>query len=159
MSADVTGLATLKFRSAGLIIRGQNVLLHRGREDDFWTLPGGTVEPGERSDEALCREIEEELHIGEARAARLLWVVETRFVYLGRRFHEIGFYWMLDVPERSWSEQSWPGHGGEFEMSEPGIVFRWIAVSDLDSIKIKPNFLRQGIAALPTTVTYLQVDE
>jgi ADP-ribose pyrophosphatase YjhB (NUDIX family) len=109
--------ATLKFRSAGLIRRGDKVLLHRGAEDDFWTLPGGTVEPGERSDEALSREIEEEIRISDAHAVRLLWMVENRFTYLGRRVHEIGFYWLLDVPERSWAEQSWPDHGGEFEMS------------------------------------------
>jgi ADP-ribose pyrophosphatase YjhB (NUDIX family) len=159
LSADAASPATLKFRSAGLIVRRQEVLLHRGPEDDFWTLPGGTVEAGERSDEALCREIDEELHIADARAVRLLWVVENRFVYVGRRFHEIGFYWLLDVPERAWSEQIWPDHGGEFEMAEPHIVFRWAALSDLAAIDIKPGFLRHGIAVLPAATTYLQVDE
>ena len=158
MSADAAAPAALKFRSAGLILRGQDVLLHRGRDDDFWTLPGGTIEPGERSDEALCREIDEELHLA-VRAVRLLWVVENRFTYVGRRFHEIGFYWLLDVPEQAWSGQRWPEHGGEFEMIEPGIIFRWAPVSDLGSIRIKPNFLPQGIAALPVTTAYLQVDE
>jgi 8-oxo-dGTP pyrophosphatase MutT (NUDIX family) len=145
--------ATLKFRSAGLILRQRKALLHRGPTDDFWTLPGGTVEPGERSDEALCREIDEEMHI-DVRAVRLLWVVENRFTYVGRRFHEIGFYWLLDVPERPW-----PEHGNEFEMMEPGIIFKWVALDGLSAANIKPGFLRQGIAALPMTTTYLQVDE
>ena len=158
MSADAERPATLKFRSAGLIQRGEEVLLHRGLEDDFWTLPGGTVEPGERSDEALRREIDEELHI-EARAVRLLWVVENRFTYLARRFHEIGFYWLLDVPERTWSQQRWPDHRGEFEMVEPGIIFRWASLSDLATIRIKPAFLRQGLTAPPAATSYLQVDE
>ena len=157
MNADATVI--LKFRSAGLILHRQEALLHRGLEDDFWTLPGGTVEPGERSDEALCREIEEELHISDARAVRLLWVVENRFTYVGRRFHEIGFYWLLDVPEHVWSEQAWPDHGGEFEMAEPGIVFRWAALGELATIDMKPGFLRRGITTLPAVTTYLQVDE
>lgn len=154
MSASAS--ATLKQRSAGVIIRRQQVLLHRGREDDFWTLPGGTIEPGEWSDEALCREIGEEMHIA-ARAVRLLWVVENRFTYLARRFHEIGFYWLLDVPERAW--QSWPDHSGEFEMAEPHINFRWAALHDIAALTIKPDFLTGGLLALPDSMVHLQVDE
>jgi 8-oxo-dGTP pyrophosphatase MutT (NUDIX family) len=158
LSADA-GPATLKFRVAGVILRRGQVLLHRGADDDFWTLPGGTIEAGERSDEARCREIAEELHITDARAVRLLWVVENRFTYIGRRFHEIGFYWLLDVPEHVWSEQTWPDHGGEFEMAEPGIIFRWAALSHRPKATIKPGFLGQGLTALPAATTYLQVDE
>lgn len=99
------------------------------------------------------------MRISDARAVRLLWMVENRFTYLGRRFHEIGFYWLLDVPGRSWAEQSWPDHGDEFEMSEPRIIFRWARLSDLGRIVIKPGFLRHGLAALPAAPTYLQVDE
>ncbi len=158
MSAEAERPATLKFRSAGLIQRGEEVLLHRGLEDDFWTLPGGTVEPGERSDEALSREIDEELHI-EARAVRLLWVVENRFTYLARRFHEIGFYWLLDVSERTWSQQRWPDHGGEFEMVEPGIIFRWASPPELARLTIKPIFLTRGLQDLPAVTVHLQIDE
>ena len=158
MSADTARPAIPKFRSAGLIQRDGQVLLHRGVEDDFWTLPGGTIEPGERSDEALCREIKEEMHVA-ARAIRLSWVVENRFTYVGQRYHEIGFYWLLDVPERSWSEQAWPDGGCEFEMAEPGIIFRWAALGEVSDVAIKPGFLRQGLTALPATTAYLQVDE
>jgi len=145
---------TLKLRSAGVWLRRQQVLLHRGAEDDFWTLPGGTVEPGERSDQALCREIAEELGIDDARAVRLLWFAESRFSYLGRRYHEIGFYWLLDAPERVW-----PNDGGEFTVLEPRIIFRWVALDDLAAWPIKPAFLVAGLAALPPTAVYLQVDE
>ena len=154
MSADAG--ATLKLRSAGVILRRERVLLHRGREDDFWTLPGGTIEPGERSDAALCREIDEEMHIA-ARAVRLLWVVENRFTYVGRRFHEIGFYWLLGVPQQAW--RSWREHEGEFEMAEPYIIFRWAALSDLSAASIKPVFLRRGLMDLPASTVHLQIDE
>lgn len=134
MSADAG--ATLKLRSAGVVERRERVLLHRGREDDFWTLPGGTIEPGERSDAALCREIDEEMHIA-ARAVQLLW--------------------LLDVPEQAW--QSWPEHEGEFEMAETYIIFRWAALSDLSATSIKPVFLRRGLMNLPASTVHLQIDE
>jgi ADP-ribose pyrophosphatase YjhB (NUDIX family) len=147
---------TLKLRSAGVIRRRERVLLHRGAEDDFWTLPGGTIEPGERSDDALIREIDEEMHVA-VRAVRLLWIVENRFTYLDRRFHEIGFYWLLDVPEEA--RQSWPEHSGEFEMIEPHIIFRWAALRDLAAMPVKPGFLRRGLLDLPESTVHLQVDE
>ena len=147
---------TLKLRSAGVISRGERVLLHRGLDDDFWTLPGGTIEGGERSDEALIREIDEEMHVA-ARAVRLLWLVENRFTYVARRFHEIGFYWLLDVPERAW--QSWPEHGGEFEMIEPHIIFRRAALRDIAAMVIKPDFLRRDLLDLPKHTVHLQIDE
>ena len=152
MSADAS--VTLKLRSAGVIQRRGRVLLHRGHEDDFWTLPGGTVEPGERSDETLVREIAEEMHVA-VRAVRLLWLAENRFTYVGRRFHEIGFYWLLDVPEGAW--QAWPEREGEFEMAEPGIIFRW--ASDLAGVTIKPAFLVRGLLDLPAHPVHVQVDE
>jgi 8-oxo-dGTP pyrophosphatase MutT (NUDIX family) len=154
LSADAG--ATLKLRSAGVIRRGGHVLLHRGRDDDFWTLPGGTIEPGERSDQALVREIAEEMQIA-ARAVRLLWIVENRFTYLTRRYHEIGFYWLLDVPEVAW--QFWPQREGEFEMAEPHIIFCWAVLGELGVLSIKPAFLRDGLLDLPAATVHLQIDD
>jgi ADP-ribose pyrophosphatase YjhB (NUDIX family) len=153
LSADAGQRPTLKLRSAGLIFRGDDVLLHRGRDDDFWTLPGGTIELGERSDETLRREIKEELHVG-VRAVRLLWVVENRFDYQQRRFHEIGFYWLLVN-----AEGDWPQHRGQFRVSEPDILFRWVTIVDLPRIPIKPSFLVDGIGSLPATTMHLQIDD
>ena len=154
MSADAA--ATLKLRSAGVIRRSGRILLHRGAADDFWTLPGGTIEPGERSDAALVREIAEEMRIA-ARVVRLLWVAENRFTYLARRYHEIGFYWLLDVAEVAW--QFWPQREGEFEMAEPHIIFRWAGLGELGVLSIKPAFLREGLLDLPTATVHLQIDD
>ena len=154
MSAGTS--ATLKLRSAGVIARNDRVLLHRGREDDFWTLPGGTIEPGERSDETLLREIDEEMHIA-AQAVRLLWVVENRFTYEARRYHEIGFYWLLNVADEAW--QRWSDIEGDFAMAEAHLIFRWADPRDIGSANIKPVFLRRGLLDLPAHTVHLQIDE
>jgi 8-oxo-dGTP diphosphatase len=46
--------------AGGVVVRdGSVALVHRPRYDD-WTLPKGKLEPGERSEDAALREVEEE---------------------------------------------------------------------------------------------------
>ena len=59
--------------------RGQEVLLVKRTSPRAWELPGGCVEPGERPDEALVREVREETGL-EVRLERLLgWYERTGF--------------------------------------------------------------------------------
>ena len=46
-----------------LVEHEQRVLLVRVRENQLWYLPGGTIESGELAEEALVREIAEELGV------------------------------------------------------------------------------------------------
>ena len=63
------------YRVAGVALDGDRVLIHRAEIDDFWALPGGRPSLMESADEALAREMHEELS-AEVRIRRLLWVVE-----------------------------------------------------------------------------------
>jgi 8-oxo-dGTP diphosphatase len=53
--------------AAALIVRGGEVLIGQRRSDQpmasQWEFPGGKIEPGESPEEALARELEEELGI------------------------------------------------------------------------------------------------
>lgn len=54
--------------TAAVIFDGEKVLITRRPDDKrhpgFWEFPGGKVDPGESPEEALCREIREELDAG-----------------------------------------------------------------------------------------------
>ncbi|MDF2885329.1 MAG: hydrolase, partial [Clostridiaceae bacterium] len=49
------------YRTCGIISDEKRILLHRMKDDDFWTLVGGRVQMLESSDCAIKREIKEEL--------------------------------------------------------------------------------------------------
>ncbi|MFL6350933.1 MAG: (deoxy)nucleoside triphosphate pyrophosphohydrolase [Bryobacteraceae bacterium] len=61
------GIRERQLVSAGVIYRGGRVLIGQRREDDKhalkWEFPGGKVESGEVPDQALIRELREELEI------------------------------------------------------------------------------------------------
>jgi 8-oxo-dGTP diphosphatase len=68
-------------RVAAAIVQEDRVLMVRernrgptGRHDglEFWTLPGGGVEAGESDDEAVCREVREEVGL-RVRSSRRLY--------------------------------------------------------------------------------------
>ncbi len=58
-----------------LILRGQEVLICQRRSDQpmalKWEFPGGKMEPGESAEEALARELDEELGIDAKIGARI----------------------------------------------------------------------------------------
>ncbi len=64
-------------RSAGIIIRGNKILLiHRKKEgDEYWVFPGGGVEDEETPEETVVREIKEELSL-KASNPRLAFMYE-----------------------------------------------------------------------------------
>jgi ADP-ribose pyrophosphatase YjhB (NUDIX family) len=94
-------------RVAGVAVHEGRVLLHRSEHDDFWALPGGRIEVGESSTQALRREMLEEVG-AEVTVGRLLWVVENFFQHypldqspdtaISIDHHEIGWYLEMEVP-------------------------------------------------------------
>jgi ADP-ribose pyrophosphatase YjhB (NUDIX family) len=73
---------------------GTHHVVFRGHDPDgdrvFHRLIGGGVEVGERSEQAIVREVGEELHATLVES-RLLGVVENIFTYDGEQGHEVVF--------------------------------------------------------------------
>ena len=82
----------IRVLAMALISRDGDVLVERGRDDvkreDFYRLPGGGVDFGETGEEALRRELREELGV-DIDELRYLRTLENIFTYEGKRGHEI----------------------------------------------------------------------
>src|SRR6201996_5874208 len=72
---EQNGAKTVRFVAAGLILRGEEVLICQRRPDQpmalKWEFPGGKIEPGETPEQALARERDEELGIDAFIAPRV----------------------------------------------------------------------------------------
>lgn len=65
-------------RAVAIIVKDNKVaLIHRKKEGrDYWVFPGGGVEDGETSEDAVVREVQEELSL-DCKVIRLLFSVES----------------------------------------------------------------------------------
>jgi 8-oxo-dGTP diphosphatase len=72
---------TVRYVAAALILRGSEVLICQRRADQpmahKWEFPGGKIEPGETAQQALARELEEELGVRAEIGSRVARVRHT----------------------------------------------------------------------------------
>ncbi|RIJ66973.1 NUDIX hydrolase [Rummeliibacillus sp. POC4] len=127
------------YRVAGVLIKDGHVLIHKNVDDSFWALPGGRVKISEEAQIGLQREFQEELGI-DVQIERLLWSVENFFEYNDTHFHEIGFYYQVTAND-DYEVNAKPFYGIEGER----LIYKWIPISQLDKVKIYPEFLKSEI--------------
>jgi NAD+ diphosphatase len=87
---------------AGLIFdaRGRLLITVRGREPGkgMWDLPGGFVDPGESAEDALAREVREEVGL-EVTAMRYLGSQPNTYEYMGVPYATMDLVFACDVPD------------------------------------------------------------
>jgi 8-oxo-dGTP pyrophosphatase MutT (NUDIX family) len=131
----------IRGRACAIIRQADRLLLNRFGGDSFWALPGGAIESGEFSTEALVREMREELAVTVA-IGRLIWVVENLFEYRGAFYTEFGFYYEAD-----WSQVP-PGISDEeFAGEESDQFFRWVRNDEIAALDFRPAVLRLPLLA------------
>lgn len=147
------GSRRFNYRIAGVAIHNGAVLLHRADHESFWTLPGGRAEHGEAAAETIQREMQEELDT-DVQVDRLLWFVENFFEHEGRRYHEIGLFFLMRFPA-----DSLPLTSVAFDRTDAGTLFRfqWHPVEPdaLAQLPLFPAFLPQALTALPPAVVHI----
>ncbi len=148
------GRARFQVRVAGLGFREGHVLVHRAVHESFWTFPGGRAEIGETSEETLRREMMEELGVDVA-VGRLLWSVENFFHYEQLDWHELGLYYLMDIPAEFPFDPKRIVH--RIEDGDNELEFKWVRATReaLVALDIPPYFIAEEIENLPLTSRHL----
>jgi 8-oxo-dGTP pyrophosphatase MutT (NUDIX family) len=152
IACDIAGVR-FNTRVAGVVIDSEHVLLNRAEGMDFWFLPGGRVEVSETSEQALVREMAEELHV-TVEVCRLLWIVEN-FFGIDPPYHEVGLYYEMRLPPSLflWEEletrETVPGAGNKTSH------FRWFPLDGLEAVPLMPHFLRHAMDDLPISTEHV----
>ena len=139
------------YRVCAVLLDGGRILAMHDENSPYFYLPGGRVRMGERAEDAVLREVREELGI-EARILRPLWLSQSFFTEDVDRadYHELCIYFLLDV-----SGTDLLARGDRFRGPERRHVhdFAWLPFERLKDEYFYPLFLKTDIYHLPEGLT------
>jgi ADP-ribose pyrophosphatase YjhB (NUDIX family) len=129
--------------SLALFENGDKILAKKDfdsiKEEIFYRVPGGGIEFGETSEEALRREIKEEFN-ADIESLEFIEILENIFTYEGNSGHEIVFLYRASFADKGFYKQE------EFTVLDKpdGGKLYWFDQEEL----LKGNFYPEGIKNL-----------
>ena len=144
------GEAKFNYRVGAVMLNGDRLLAMRDERSPYFYLPGGRVKLGETAEQAVIREIQEELHV-TAEIVRPLWLNQAFFKEDtdGLRYHELCVYFLLDI-----SNTVLLSSGDSFCLTAgERCSFEWLSFERLKDEYFYPAFLKEAIYNLPETFT------
>lgn len=108
---------------------------NKGSSNTF--LPGGQIEPGERAEEALKRELKEELNMNIS-VQRYLGAIEQTFTENNQQHHGINHYFLIKSDDNF----------EDLKSKEDHLEFFWVESSDTGKMKLMPSPLQDLIVKL-----------
>ena len=141
---DVDG-NRLKLRVAGIIIHNNKLLLEEYNKKNIYFFPGGTINLNETSEDAIKRELKEEID-KEFVIDKLVSVCEEFYInYKNDKTHCIGFYYKMkfknidDVNSIDMNRLE-DDHGYMCQHH-----YKWVDLKDLETINIVPKKIKEEI--------------
>jgi ADP-ribose pyrophosphatase YjhB (NUDIX family) len=143
------------FRDKKIIIKAMCLFEHEGKlllnigydkvkDERFFRIIGGSVNFGEKTEEAIRREVREELDC-EIENLKFLTVIENIFQYEGKNMHEISFIYKGDLSDKRIYEQE----SIHYIKINEKFDAEWVPISNILTKKIKlyPTFDYQKLMA------------
>ena len=139
------------YRVCAVLLDQERILAMHDERSPYFYLPGGRVRMGERAEDAVLREVREELGI-EAKILRPLWLSQSFFNedVVRADYHELCLYFLLDA-----SGTDLLTRGDRFRGPERCHVhdFAWLPFDRLNDEYFYPLFLKTEICHLPEGLT------
>ena len=135
------------YRVCAIIINENKILAMHDERSPYFYLPGGRVMMGETAENAIVREIQEELGI-TSRIIRPLWLTQAFFKedVDNIRYHELCIYFLMDI---SHTELLSKGESFSLQEGHHQHDFEWLCYERLKDEYFYPVFLKKAIYELP----------
>lgn len=151
---DITfhsGDRKFNFRVCAMIIHKDRILAMHDERSPYFYLPGGRVRLGETAEQAVVREVEEELQI-TSKLIRPLWLNQAFFTedVDQQKYHELCLYFLMDIAGTDLLTR------GDSFICEEGLrkhKFEWLPFEKLKEEYFYPLFLKEDIFHLPEELT------
>lgn len=139
------------YRVCAMIISNGKILAMHDERSPYFYLPGGRVALGERAEDAVFREVEEELGV-TPKIVRPLWLNQAFFTedvdHL--QYHELCIYYLMDISETDLLTR---GHSFKTHEGKRTHTFEWLEFERLQNEYFYPIFLKKDIFHLPSEFT------
>lgn len=121
-------------RATALIVRDGQIYLAKSPEGKYYCI-GGAIAVGETTEEAVQREVREEVGC-DVTVDQLAFVVENQFELDGTHYHQMEFHYLVT-----------PVTEPQAVMVEGGrsLTCEWVAIDDLPAINLNPPFLKTAL--------------
>ena len=96
----ISGNDKFNYRVCAMIISGNKILAMHDERSPYYFLPGGRVKIGETAEDAVIREVQEELGI-VPKITRALWLNQAFFKedVDNLNYHELCIYFLMDISD------------------------------------------------------------
>ena len=139
------------YRVCAIMIYDGKILAMQDDRSPYFYLPGGRVMMGETAENAVIREVQEELGI-TPEIIRPLWLNQAFFneEVDHLNYHELCIYFLMDI-----SKTDLLSRGEKFVSNEGRRthIFQWLEFESLKDQYFYPLFLKQNIFNLPSEFT------
>lgn len=140
------------YRVTAVIMNRNRLLVMKDERSPYYYLPGGRVKMGETAQEAVLRELREELGI-MAEIVRPLWFNQSFFVedVDKERYHEICIYYLVDINATGLLSRGESFRCIESENGEQ-LTFFWMPFEKVRGEYLYPEFIKEHILHIPETL-------
>lgn len=137
-----------KYRVNGIVIENGKILTIKMKNNISYCLPGGHVELGEDSKEAVIREIKEELET-DSTIDKELAIVENFYLDKNNlKTHELSFYYLVKPVNYEKIKLENYSRIENDKGEEKLLNFEWIELKNLMDIDFRPSFLKKKLSLL-----------
>ena len=139
------------YRVCAVMLSGGKILAMQDERSPYYYLPGGRVSMGETAEQAVLREVREELGVAP-KIVRPLWLNQAFFTedvdHL--QYHELCIYFLMEITGTDLLSR-----GNRFTTKEGQRThtFVWLEFENLQDAYFYPAFLKKEIFNLPDVFT------